>query len=93
MNKKIITILALIAGFVFVVLAIIYFVNPASSLPTFIPGYDPNLSRHHFTHGALCLFLGFGAFAYVWFNSGKKLTKENDRQDTSESDAVKSEGK
>lgn len=65
-------VLAVLVGFLFVVLSLVYFALPTNSLPHFIPGYDPSLLRHHFTHGIASLFLGFGCFAFAWFSSGKK---------------------
>ena len=70
--QKIVTILAVVVGVLFVILAGLYFVTPANQLPHFIPGYSAEILRHHFTHGVASLFLGLGAFAFAWFYSGKK---------------------
>ncbi len=70
--NKLIVILSILVGVLLVVVSFVYFVLPAHSLPSFIPGYDPTLARHHFTHGIASLLLGLGAFAFAWFASGKK---------------------
>ncbi len=64
--------MSVLIGVLFILLAVVYFILPAHSLPHFIPGYDPTLARHHFTHGVGSLFLGLGALAFAWFSSGKK---------------------
>jgi len=70
--NKIIVIVSILVGVGLVGLSVIYFALPANSLPHFVPGYDPTLLRHHFTHGVGSLLLGLGAFAFAWFSSGKK---------------------
>ena len=61
-----------VAGVLLVVVAIVYFVVPASSLPHWCSGYDPTLSRMHYKHGAGALVVGVGLLAYVWFRSRGK---------------------
>lgn len=75
MNKPIV-ILAVIVGIIFVIVAIIYFLEPARALPQFFPGYDSKLSQHHYKHGIGSLLLGLACFAFGWFQSGKKSTKQ-----------------
>jgi hypothetical protein len=58
-----------IAGILLVVVAVVYFVVPASSLPGWWPGYDPTLARMHYKHGAGALVAGVGLLAYAWFRS------------------------
>jgi hypothetical protein len=70
--NKMLSIAAVLAGVLLLILAVTYFALPANGLPHFIPGYSAVLTRHHFTHGIACLFLGLGAFAFAWFSSGKK---------------------
>jgi amino acid permease len=76
MNKKILVSIAVILGILLFVIAVIYFIEPAKSLPHFFPGYDATLSQHHTKHsiGAFCLALA--VFAFAWFQSGKKKRKE-----------------
>jgi hypothetical protein len=67
-------ILAGIVGVGFIVLAVVYFITPASSLPSFIPGYDPSTTHIHYTHAVASLVVGLAALALAWFKSGKKST-------------------
>ena len=64
----------IVVGVLLVLLAFVYFVVPASSLPSWLPGYNPSLSRSDYKHGAGTLVAGAGLLAYVWFrgrgNSG-----------------------
>ena len=42
---------AVIVGIVFLVLAVLYFAEPAKSLPSFIPGHEAGSTHHHVKHG------------------------------------------
>jgi len=75
MNKGLVIVLVIV-GVVLVIVAGMYFVEPAKSLPSFIPGYDHSLSAHHYKHGIGTLILGIGAFILAWFKSGKKSPQE-----------------
>jgi cytochrome c biogenesis protein CcdA len=69
--------LAGILGVLLLILAVIYFITPASSLPSFLPGYDPTLAKAHLKHGVGALLLAGAVFAFVWFQSGKKSPKQS----------------
>jgi hypothetical protein len=68
--------LAALAGVVLVVIAIVYFVEPAHSLPSFFPGHvgavDKEAGTHHVKHGIAALVVALAAFAFAWFASGPK---------------------
>ncbi len=66
-----------ILGLALIVLAFVYWFTPANSLPSFLPGYDPALTRVHLKHGIGAFVLGLAAFAYAWFASGKKSPDKN----------------
>ena len=76
MNNKLLVSSAVIAGIILIAASGIYFMEPARSLPHFMPGYNPALSRHHYTHAVGTLVLGLAAFVFVWFQSGKKSGKK-----------------
>jgi Na+/H+ antiporter NhaD/arsenite permease-like protein len=67
---------AVVLGVVLVIVAIIYFVEPAHSLPSFFPGHvsasDSEASHHHAKHGIAALVVALGCFAFAWFQSGPK---------------------
>jgi hypothetical protein len=61
-----------VAGIAFVAIAIIYFAEPARSLPRWLPGHEAGSAHHHFKHGIAALALGLGAFALAWFQTGPR---------------------
>jgi Na+(H+)/acetate symporter ActP len=64
-------IVAAIVGLLFCVVAVIYMTQPASALPSFLPGHGPGL-LHHTKHGILALVVGLACFVAAWFLSGPK---------------------
>ena len=67
---------ASIAGVLLIVIAIVYFAEPAKSLPGFFPGHEAGSSHHHVKHGIAALLLGIGAFVLAWFQSGPRARVE-----------------
>jgi hypothetical protein len=61
---------AVLLGIVFVVIAVVYFVEPASSLPSFFPGHEAGSSHHHTKHGIAALVVAAACFVFAWFQSG-----------------------
>jgi hypothetical protein len=61
---------AVIAGLLLLALAILYWVDTADSLPSFIPGHEAGSSHHHIKHGIAAAILGLGAFIFAWFQTG-----------------------
>ena len=76
MGKKFLLISAVTVGVLFIIISVIYFTTPAKSLPMFFPGFDSALTKTHFKHGIGTLLLGFGAFIFAWFKTGKKSSKK-----------------
>jgi len=69
---KPLTIFTEVIGVVFVILAGLYLFTPAHSLPSFLPGFDPNLDKIHYKHGVGSLVVGVALLAYAWSASRKK---------------------
>ncbi len=73
-NSRTSAVLALLAGCVLLLVAAVYFAEPAHSLPSFFPGHvsagDAEAGHHHVKHGIAALAVGLAAFAYAWFQSG-----------------------
>lgn len=69
---KPLAILAGIVGVLFLALTVVYFITPANSLPSFMPGSNPTLNVTHYKHGIGSLLLALAAFAFAWFQFGKK---------------------
>jgi hypothetical protein len=70
--RKWLVALALILGTALIVVAVIYWVEPAGSLPSFFPGHEAGSSHHHVKHGIAAFLVGLACFAFAWFNSGPK---------------------
>jgi uncharacterized membrane protein HdeD (DUF308 family) len=75
-NRKLIP-WAILLGVVLIVIAVVYFAEPASSLPSFFPGHDAGSSHHHTKHGLLALILGLGCFVFAWFQSGPSKASQS----------------
>jgi UDP-N-acetylmuramyl pentapeptide phosphotransferase/UDP-N-acetylglucosamine-1-phosphate transferase len=70
--RKWLVALAVILGVVLIVIAVIYWVEPAGSLPSFFPGHEAGSSHHHVKHGIAAFLVGLACLAFAWFNSGPK---------------------
>ena len=66
---------AIAAGAVLIVIAIIYWAEPAGSLPSFFPGHEAGSSHHHVKHGLLAFILAIGCFIFAWFQSGPSTAR------------------
>ena len=70
--KSLSVMLAAMVGVALVALAGIYWLEPAGSLPSFIPGFEAGSSHIHFKHGLGALILALALFAFAWFRSAPK---------------------
>jgi len=70
--RKYLVPLALVLGIVLIVVGIVYFAEPAKSLPSFFPGHAAGDTHHHVKHGIAAVLVGFACFAFAWFNTGPK---------------------
>jgi hypothetical protein len=61
---------AVAAGIVLLVIAVIYWVEPAKSLPSFFPGHTAGSSHHHVKHGIAAFVVAIACFVFAWFQSG-----------------------
>jgi uncharacterized membrane protein HdeD (DUF308 family) len=71
-HRKWLVWLAVILGAVLIAIGIVYFVEPAGSLPSFFPGHEAGSSHHHVKHGIAAILVGLACFAFAWFNTGPK---------------------
>ena len=62
--------LAVIAGVALIALAVVYWAEPAGSLPSFIPGHEAGSHHHHVKHGIASFLVGAALLVYAWFQSG-----------------------
>ena len=69
--RKYLVPLAVILGVALIVIGIVYFAEPARSLPSFFPGHEAS-AHHHVKHGIAAVLVGLACFAFAWFNTGPK---------------------
>ena len=75
-NDRTLALLAVLAGLILIVIAIVYWVEPAKSLPGFFPGHQAGSSHHHVKHGIAAFFVGLAALVFAWFRTGPKRAVE-----------------
>jgi hypothetical protein len=61
---------AIVVGVLLLALAVLYFAEPASSLPSFVPGHQAGSAHHHVKHGIAALLLGLACVVFAWFQTG-----------------------
>jgi len=59
--------IAIILGLLCAAAAITYFVVPADSLPSFLPGYEAGLTRIRMKHGIVAAVVAVVLFAFAWY--------------------------
>jgi hypothetical protein len=65
-----------VVGVALIVLAVVYWVEPAGSLPSFFPGHETGSGHHHVKHGLAAFFLGAALLVYAWFQTGGDRKRE-----------------
>jgi len=71
-NDRLLVALAIVAGIVLIAIAIVYWAEPAKSLPSFFPGHQAGSGHHHVKHGIAAFLVGLACFAFAWFRTGPK---------------------
>ena len=61
---------ALVVGLALIAVAIVYWVEPAGSLPSWFPGHEAGSGHHHVKHGVAALVVALAVLAFAWFQSG-----------------------
>ena len=61
--------LAVVVGLALIVLAVVYWAEPAKSLPSWIPGHQAGSNHHHVKHGIASFLLGCACLVFAWFRS------------------------
>jgi hypothetical protein len=72
LNDRLLVVLAVIVGLVLIVVAIVYWAEPAKSLPGFFPGHEAGSTHHHVKHGIAAFLLGVACLVFAWFRSGPR---------------------
>jgi hypothetical protein len=61
--------LAVLVGLALIVLAFVYWAEPAKSLPSWLPGHEAGSNHHHVKHGIAAFLLGLACLVFAWFRS------------------------
>ncbi|HEY5057685.1 MAG TPA: hypothetical protein VII51_01595 [Gaiellaceae bacterium] len=73
-RRRLLVVLAIVAGIALIAIAVVYWVEPAGSLPSFFPGHQAGSSHHHAKHGIAAFLVALACFVFAWFNTGTKKT-------------------
>ncbi len=75
LNSRPLVILATVIGLALIVLAFVYFAEPAKSLPSWLPGHESGSGHHHVKHGIASLLVGLALLVFAWFQSGPRRAR------------------
>lgn len=64
--------LAIVLGVAFIALAVVYWAEPAGSLPSWIPGHESGSGHHHVKHGIAAFLVGLALLVFAWFQTGRR---------------------
>ena len=71
-NDRLLLALSVLVGIVLIIVAIVYWVEPAKSLPGFFPGHEAGSGHHHVKHGIAAFLVGLACLVFAWFRTGPK---------------------
>jgi Na+/H+ antiporter NhaD/arsenite permease-like protein len=75
-TRKLLIPVAVLAGVLLIVVAVIYFTQAEHSLPSFFPGHasagSAEANHHHTKHGIAALVVALACFAFAWFQGGPR---------------------
>ncbi len=75
-QRRLLIVLAVVVGVALVALAVVYWVEPAKSLPSWIPGHQAGSAHHHVKHGIASFLVGLASLVYAWFQTGSSRTRQ-----------------
>jgi hypothetical protein len=78
-NRRGLVAAALAVAVALIVVAVVYWAEPARSLPSFFPGHQAGSAHHHVKHGLAAFLLGLAVLAFAWFRSGPKRSPASPR--------------
>ena len=70
MRRNLIVAAAVVIGIALIVVAAVYWAEPAKSLPSFFPGHEKGSNHHHVKHGIAAFLVGLAFLALAWFQTG-----------------------
>jgi hypothetical protein len=62
-----------VLGVILLVIACVYWLVPAGSLPGFVPGFEAGSPRVHVKHGVVALVIAAACFIVAWFVGRSQL--------------------
>ena len=71
-NNRVLVVVAVVVGVLLIALGVLYWAEPARSLPSFLPGHESGSGHHHVKHGIAAFLLGLACLAFAWFRSGPR---------------------
>jgi hypothetical protein len=71
-DSRLVIALAIALAVALLVVAGIYFAEPARSLPSFFPGHSATATTHHVKHGIAAIVVAAALFVFAWFASGPR---------------------
>lgn len=81
MNMRKLAIPAVVLGIILLVVAVVYLVTPAHSLPGFFPGHvsasSSEAGHHHTKHGIAAIVVALALFAFAWFATGPSHSEDS----------------
>ena len=75
-QRRLLTVLAVVVGLALIALAVVYWVEPAKSLPSWLPGHTAGSAHHHVKHGIAAFLVGLACLVYAWFQTGSSRTRQ-----------------
>jgi hypothetical protein len=63
---------AIALGIVLLIIAVVYWIDSASALPSFFPGHEAGSTHHHIKHGIAAFLLGVACLVFAWFQTEPK---------------------
>jgi len=61
--------LAVVVGVALIAIAFVYWLEPAKSLPSWLPGHEAGSNHHHIKHGIASFLVGVACLVFAWFRS------------------------
>jgi hypothetical protein len=72
LNSKPVVVGATVVGILLIAVAIYYWVEPAKSLASWVPGHEAGSNHHHVKHGIAAFLLGIALLVFAWFQSAPR---------------------
>jgi len=71
-NDRLLVVLSIVVGILLIIVGIVYWVEPARSLPGFFPGHEAGSAHHHVKHGIAAFLVGVACLVFAWFRTEQK---------------------